>query len=64
MFIITADNTIASGVNCIIQVLRMAQAELSIMLEAHNMKFPKTVAYQFDNGKENKVFKIINYFLN
>ncbi len=55
MFIFTADNTIPSGVNCIIEVLRLAQAELSKMLAKHKLNYPHEVAFQFDNGSENEV---------
>ena len=60
MFVLS-DNTIPGGANTTIDVLRIAQDELSIALEEHGFEMPKKINYQFDNGGENKNKEVFTY---
>jgi hypothetical protein len=55
-FLYTMNNTVRSGANCIIEVIRQALRDLQAMLKAHNDSFvvPKKISFQFDNCGENK----------
>jgi len=54
LYIYFTDNMMRGGANTMIEIVRQAIADLTIMLEALGMKLPRHLILQFDNCSENK----------
>ena len=54
LYIYYTDNMMRGGANTMIEIVRPAIADLTIMLEAMGLKMPRHLILQFDNCSENK----------
>jgi len=55
-FVYTTDNLVEGGANALIEVVRQTMADLAeILAVEHNLEFPRSGFWQYDNGSENKV---------
>jgi len=52
---ICTDNLIPKGANVLVEVARYCIEYLAERLQAHGMRLPRKIGYQFDNSGENKV---------